>query len=430
MNNIIQQSLAVSVMIGESLRYRDVNNTNRRSTLPTTRGYRTLTMATRTTTTRTIPRVRAPSAASNTHCHADFSFEELLQAYYDCRRNKRCKNTALNFELNLERNLTQLYSELTNNTYTPGKSICFVVMHPKPREVWAAEFRDRIVHHLLYNKIAPRFHAKFIADSCACIPGRGTLYAVKRLESKVRSITQNWQHPAYYLKCDLANFFVSINKNSLHQLLIKHIPEPYWQSLAELILFHDPRQHHEVRGNPENLKQVPQHKQLASQPKHLGLPIGNLNSQFFANVYLNELDQYIKHHIKAKHYVRYVDDFIILHANTQWLNAACSEINEFLKQHLQAELNPTKTVLQPITRGIDFVGQIIKPWHTTTRRKTLHHARQRIATVNDEKFRATANSYFGLLRQASHSHQQRIALSKAVMHRGRAVNKNFTKVYR
>src|SRR6185436_4131704 len=114
-----------------------------------------------------------------------------------------------------------------DGTYQPGPSICFVVTRPKPREVWAAAFRDRVVHHLLYNKIGPRFERSFIADSCACIKGRGTLYAIKRLESKIRSITENWKRPAYYLKCDLANFFVSIDKRVLATLLALKIKEPW-----------------------------------------------------------------------------------------------------------------------------------------------------------------------------------------------------------
>lgn len=138
-----------------------------------------------------------PSADKNgtTEGHAGFSFEALVQAYFDCRQSKRNTPSALAFEANLERNLIKLNDELTAGTYAPGKSICFVVTKPKAREVWAADFRDRIVHHLLYNHISPRFYASFVADSCACIPGRGTLYAARRLEAKIRSASQNWSKP-------------------------------------------------------------------------------------------------------------------------------------------------------------------------------------------------------------------------------------------
>lgn len=353
-----------------------------------------------------------------------------MHAYLACRRNKRSSRSALAFELNLERNLMQLHSELNAGTYQPGTSICFVVTHPKHREVWAADFRDRIVHHLLYNHIGKRIEHTFIADSCACIEGRGTLYAAKRLESKVRSITRNWQQPAHYLKCDLANFFVSIDKRVLEQQLIARIPEPLWQRLALQILQHDPRTDYELRSPRRLLNRVPQHKRLAAQPAYLGLPIGNLSSQFYANIYLDALDKFVKHQLRARHYIRYVDDFILLHESPQQLNDWRAQIEAFLEQHLHARLNPSKTILQPIARGVDFVGQVINPWRRTTRRRTVDHALRRIATTPASSLRETANSYFGLLGQASHSHTDRKRLAKAVLLRGKAVNGQLSKTYK
>lgn len=428
------RSRAIASLIGHGLRLNDVTSTNRRSTQPTTRGTRTLTMASRTTTTRTTRFALAPSADlfaedPTPPCPADFSFEELAQAYFDCRANKRNSASALAFELNLETNLAQLDRELREGRYRPGPSICFVVTHPKPREVWAAEFRDRIVHHLLYNKIADRFHRRFIVDSCACIPGRGTLYAAERLEAKIRSVTHNWSRPAYYLKCDLANFFVSIDKRILQQQLAAHIPELWWRELTDLVLWHDPRDNHQLRGRQELLKLVPPHKRLTEQPGHRGLPIGNLSSQFFANVYLNTLDQFVKHRLKAKHYIRYVDDFVILDPSAQRLNNMLAAINTFLPARLNAHLNPKKTVLQPIARGVDFVGQVIKPWHRVTRRKTVRRACHQVANTPDAQLRDTANSYFGLIGQATHSRQDRAKLAKALMNRGRAVNQQLTQIY-
>ncbi|MBS1198120.1 MAG: Retron-type reverse transcriptase [Proteobacteria bacterium] len=422
---------AVSPLIGYGLRQGDVDSTTGRSTPPTLTmpGIRISTTATRTTTraTRAAP---APSADQSERHHADFSFEELVQAYLDCRKTKRNKPSAIEFEQNLERNLCQLNDEMQDGTYRPGRSICFVITRPKPREVWAADFRDRIVHHLLYNRIAPRFYAAFIADSCACIPGRGTLYAAKRLEAKVRSITQNWQRPAHYLKLDLANFFVSIDKNILRDLIAARVSEPWWMALAETILFHDPRQNYEYRGKPALLERVPAHKRLTSQPAHLGLPIGNLSSQFFANICLDTLDQFVKHQIGARHYVRYVDDFVLLHESPQWLNEALARIDAFLPARLHAKLNPTKTILQPIERGIDFVGQVIKPWHRETRKRTVKAAVQRVRTINAADLFETANSYFGLLRQADHSHHDRALLANALRKRGHCIKRDLTKTYR
>ena len=348
----------------------------------------------------------------------------------DCRRSKRSSRNALAFELNLERNLMQLHSELVNRTYRPGTSICFVVTHPKPREVWAADFRDRIVHHLLYNHIGPRIERSFIADSCACITGRGTLYAAKRLEAKVRSITQNWAKPAYYLKLDLANFFVTIDKRVLAKQLSARINEPQWRALAQQILMHDPRDDFELRSSHRLHNRVPQHKRLAAQPAYLGLPIGNLSSQFFANLYLDALDQYAKHQLGARHYIRYVDDFILLHESPQQLSAWLKDLTAFLPKTLGVRLNPSKTILQPIDRGVDFVGQVIKPWHRTTRPRTVEHAIKRGETAPLASLPETANSYFGLLTQASHSHTDRRRLAKAVLMRGKSVNALLTKTYK
>lgn len=417
-----ERSSAVSLLIGNSLRQGDVDS----KTIQAGLGIRTSKMAIRTMKTRTTS--SAPALSAN-YC-AMPTFAMLVQAYFDCRKHKRNTASALLFEQDLERNLAALYDDLISGNYQPGKSICFVITRQKPREVWAADFRDRIVHHLFYNYVSPRFYASFIADSCACIPGRGTLYASKRLESKTRSATQNWSKSQYYLKCDLANFFVAIDKNILRSLLSKRITEPWWMNLCEKILFHDPRQNYEYRGSTDKLNRVPAHKQLTNQPSSKGLPIGNLSSQFFANVYLNELDQFVKHKLKAKYYVRYVDDFVLLNESAQWLNAALEAINQFLPAQLNAKLNPSKTILQPVERGVDFVGHVTKPWRRLTRKKSIKTAIYRIENEQQQKLFETINSYFGLFRQASHSSKTTSKLAKVSMKRGFCVDAKFTKIYR
>lgn len=383
-------------------------------------------MAGSTTTTRTTSVSSAPSADSPV---ASFTFEELAQAYYDCRRHKRNTASARRFEVNMEINLLDLFDELQAGTYRPGRSVCFVVTRPKAREVWAADFRDRIVHHLLYNRIGPAIERSFIADSCACIPGRGTLYAGKRMEAKIRSQTHNWSRPGFYLKCDLANFFVSIDKRVLGRQLAERIDDPWFRQLAMQVLMHDPRENY-VEHSPAHLfNRVPQHKRLTAQPAYLGLPIGNLSSQFFANVYLDALDKFCKHTLKAKHYIRYVDDFVLLHESPQQLNEWHRQIEEFLPS-LGVRLNPSKTILQPIDRGVDFVGHVIKPWRRTTRKKSVDQAMKRTAAAPEENLRETANSYFGLLGQASHSQKDRAALANLVLRRGHVVNSALTQTYR
>lgn len=355
---------------------------------------------------------------------------ELVQAWLDCRRSKRHSASAQAFEADAERNLCDLRTELLEGTYQPGRSICFVVTRPKPREVWAADFRDRIVHHLLYNRIAPRFHAGFDVGSSACIPGRGTLYAARRLEHDVRSITQNWSLPAWYLKCDLANFFVSIDKHVLFAQLLKRVSGAWWQALTRLVLFHDPRTNVDLRSHPGLLALVPAHKSLFNAPADTGLPIGNLSSQFFANVLLDGLDQFARHELRVRRYVRYVDDFVLLHESPQWLNGALARIGAFLPEHLKVELNPRKTILQPVARGIDFVGHVLKPWRRTTRPRTLRTAVRRIETMPATELHAAGNSYLGLVRQASKSHKEQAVIARAMLKRGHAVDGNLTKIFR
>ncbi len=369
-------------------------------------------------------------ADQNGAADADFSIAELVDAYIDCRRTKRNSPTARAWELNLEANLIRLDERLRDRSYRPGPSTCFVIRRPKPREVWAAQFEDRVAHHLLYNRIVRRFHHSFIADTCACIPGRGTMYAAERLDRKIRSITQNWSRPAFYLKCDLANFFVSIDKHVLRRLLVNKVREPWWLWLLDVILFHDPRIDVQIKARPRELKLIPPHKSLFNQPEHLGLPIGNLSSQFFANVYLDALDQHVKHRLHARHYVRYVDDFVLLHQSAQQLNAWLTDIAAFLPRVLNVHLNPTKTILQPVDRGVDIVGQIIKPWCRRTRRRTCREALSRTAAIDRAELFQTANSYLGLLGQAPQSHHDRARLANILRYRGCTVDASFTKTYR
>ena len=422
---------AVSRSIGDSHRPGDVDSSNQPRTPATTPSSRTSRTAIRTGTTRTTSTGSGLSADSNApDSGAPFSFEHLVHAWLDCRRNKRQSARAQAFEADAERNLCMLRDELQDGSYRPGRSICFVITHPKPREVWAAEFRDRVVHHLLYNHIAPRFIAGFVAGCSACIPGRGTLYAAKMVESHIRSATENWSRPAFYLKLDLANFFVSINKHVLFAQLAAKVHEPFWLALARTILFHDPRGDVEVRGSSKLLASVPPHKSLFNAPADTGLPIGNLSSQFFANVHLNALDQFCKHQVKATRYVRYVDDFVLVHESPQWLNAAHDRIAAFLPARLGAHLNPKKTILQPVDRGVDFVGHVIKPWRRTTRARTVSTAIQRLQTMDAADVFTAGNSYLGLLGQASHSHVARARVANVLRDRGHAVNGDLAKIFR
>ena len=246
----------------------------------------------------------------------------------------------------------------------------------------------------------------------------------------MRSITRNWTRRAFYLKLDLASFFVSINKHVLRDLLARRIHEPWWLALAEQILYHDPREEVNLKASAHDLSLIPPHKSLFNQPDHLGLPIGNLSSQFFANVYLDALDQHVKHRLRARHYIRYVDDFILLHESPRQLNAWLADISAFVERELRVRINPAKTILQPIDRGIDFVGQVIKPWRRIPRRRTVHAALIRLNNLPPDRLFESANSYFGQLRQATHSHGDRADLANLLRRRGFDVDHRLTKIYR
>jgi len=258
-----------------------------------------------------------------------FTLQEVLKAYLDCRSNKRNKPTSIEFEQLQDDELPRLTHELNTGEYQIGRSTCFAITKPKFREVWAAEFRDRIVHHVIINRIQHQFQKQFIHDSYACIKGRGSLHGARRIHKKMRQASENWTKKANYLQADIANFFVSIDKNVLSDLILPHIQCVRTRELTRQIIWHDPALNH-IKTSPERLlQQVPRHKSLFNCCYGKGLPIGNLSSQFFANVYMNALDQYVKRELKIKHYGRYVDDIIMIGDCPTELNEAFEKVRTF-----------------------------------------------------------------------------------------------------
>lgn len=335
----------------------------------------------------------------------------LFQAYYDCRVTKRNSASALLFEERLERNLMDLYYELLAGEYTPGQSTVFVVEHPKVREVWAADFRDRIVHHLLYNQIADRFHRRFIFDSYACIPNKGTHRAVARMEHFARSVTQNHTQPGFVLKMDVANFFVSINRLILDRLMAARIDEPWWLDLARTILHHDPVPAAIIASRPDTLRKVPRHKSLFHAPPHTGLAIGSLNSQFAANIIMDVVDQHAKHALKLTHYVRYVDDITVFGPDAQALALIPAQVDALMQSQLKIRLHPNKTSINRIEHGFDALGYVIRPYARYLRRSTVRNGFKKIQGLCRAKaplpqVRQAAHSYFGIFDHADAFKQQ------------------------
>lgn len=353
------------------------------------------------------------------------TIEEVFDAYFSCRKQKRNTLNQLAFEVNLENNLLQLYRDLKGGNYKIGHSLAFVITHPKIREVWAADFRDRVVHHIIYNALYEQFTKQFIRDTYACIPGRGTHDALRRVSGFARSLTRNGTRTAYFLKADVANFFNSIDKNRLLEILDRNIreDEEWIRALVHKIVLHDPRSHVVLRSSRELFEQVPIHKSFMHAKGDRGLPIGNLVSQFFANIYMNELDQFVKHRLKVRHYGRYVDDVILLHEDPAVLNEWYKAMSDFLEQNLGLHFHPNKKHLNRIDTGMDFTGFVIKPGRTYLRNSSLARCQQKIRAwerrgapldeENLEKLSATVTSYLAMLRHVD-GYKARYALCRRV----------------
>jgi len=349
-----------------------------------------------------------------------FSFEALYRAYLACRRSKRGKLTALAFEVNAEENLRDLACELAGRTYRPSPSFCFVARNDKHREVFAAPFRDRVVHHLLVRHLEPIWEPVFIHDSYACRKGKGTHAAVYRLQTFLRQATANNTRRAWFAQLDVKAFFPSINRRILLDMILSRLRNPDFRWLAELVILHDPSREPLFSCSPSKWRNVPPHKSLFSVAPGHGLPIGNLTSQFFANVYLNALDQFVKHELKARRYVRYVDDIVLVHEDPELLQHWGEKMAVFLYEKLGLEFHPHRQRLRPASNGIDFLGYIVRASHLLVRRRVVANCRRTIAIHADAMLSregslavlsfppdryaallATVNSYLGVFRHAS-----------------------------
>ena len=331
-----------------------------------------------------------------------FSADEIHEAYMDCRRRKRGTANALRFEINQAEHLLDLEEELNSGSYRPSRSVCFVNLRPKPREIFAADFRDRVVHHLFVREIEDHWERVFIHDSYACRPGKGTHAAVDRLEEFVRSVTRGGRSRAWFLQIDVHNFFMSIDHRILFGMIDGGLRRQYgvpkgklplfcpdlaryraMRELAQTLIFHDPTDNY-VRKSPVSAwGHIADHKTLFNCPEFKGLPIGNLTSQFFGNVYLNALDQFVKHELKARHYIRYVDDAILVHEDRDRLADWKDAIEGFLAKKLLLRLNEGATRLKPVSCGINFLGYVMHPDHRLTRRRVAGNFRLRLEEARE-----------------------------------------------
>lgn len=317
-------------------------------------------------------------------------FDSILRAYYSCRKGKRNSIYQLEFEENYENNLLLLHKQLEDNSYQIGRSICFVITYPTIREIFAANFVDRVVHHLLINHIEEQIDKTFIYDSFACRKEHGVICGIKRLRKFLNKVTNNKTSNAYYLKLDIKSFFYSIDKELLYKILTKKINNLKYNeeervhllNLSKQIIFHNPCKKYTLKGDLDLLQNLPKDKSLFTRPPNKGLPIGNLTSQFFANLYLNELDQYIKRELKVKYYLRYADDLLFLSKDLKELRNIELAVTKFLKDKLLLDIKKEKTKYGSVYQGIDFIGYIVRPSYVLTKNRTVSNIKKKLYYFN------------------------------------------------
>jgi retron-type reverse transcriptase len=346
---------------------------------------------------------------------------DLFRAYFDTRKNKGSTANALAFAENYEEKLFKLYDDIINHRYTIGQSICFIVNKPVKREVFAADFRDRIVHHLIFNYINPIFEKHFIKDSYSCRIGKGTSGGVRRVNHFIRSCSENYQKDCWILKLDIRGYFMSINKNIVYKKIeskLRTVKNADFDVdlilyLIRTVIFHDPTSHCHMKGKREDWVGLPKSKSLFFVNKERGFPIGNLTSQLFGNIYLDGFDHFMHEEIGVKKYGRYVDDMVFVHSDKEFLKSVIPKVSTYLRNELELNVHPKKLYFQHFERGVSFLGTCIKPWRTYIGTKTKQNfyatAKMWNETVeknggfHDEKeadaFVAGMNSYLGMMKQ-------------------------------
>lgn len=302
-------------------------------------------------------------------------------AWREFKRSKTRKQEVQEFEFNLEENIFELHQELVDKSYIHGPYQSFYVCDPKLRHIHKATIRDRLVQQALFRVLYQIFDKRFVYDSYSCRLGKGTHRGVRRLEKFMPRVSDNYKHPAYALKLDIRKFFDRIDKDILFAQISKKIKEHDTLRLIKIVI------------------------DSFNKDVSRGLPLGNVTSQLFANIYLNELDQFVKQNLKQKFYLRYCDDFIILHQDKECLLNLLTIISDFLSEKLELKIHPHKIILRKLNQGIDFLGYVVRPHHIVLRTKT----KKRILRLVNEK---NLSSYLGVCGHANTFRLRQVLLSK------------------
>jgi len=349
---------------------------------------------------------------------------DLHIAYLDARRHKRNKPYQIDFEKNLKSNLEQLAQELHDRTYRPAPSKCFIIEDPKKREIFAADFRDRIVHHLYYNYTHELYERNFISDSYSCIKNRGTHYGIQRLESHIRKESLNYTEKVYILKMDISGYFMSINRQKLFDIAERRLYKmryhrvfkddtETWDDILDfdfltylnrIIILPNPTEDCRIIGKKSDWDTLPQRRSLFYSEQGCGLPIGNLTSQLFSNVYLGEFDDFMKRTVRAKRYGRYVDDFYVVSADYEQLQLMIPDIENFLKFELGLTVNEEKTVITDSDTGVEYLGAFLKPHRRYISRQSLLRIKKKLPKILRIRRPEQLNSYLGILSHFSSYH--------------------------
>jgi RNA-directed DNA polymerase len=312
------------------------------------------------------------------------SLDNLLAAWQEFLRGKRNRKDVQEFSANLMDNIFLLHHDLAYHVYEHGGYEAFKINDPKPRDIHKAGVRDRLLHHAVYRILYPFFERTFIADSYSCQIGKGTHKALDRFRQFAYRASKNNTQTCYVLKGDIRKFFASIDQDILLNLLREYIPDKNIIWLLEKIV-----------------------TSFSSSGKGIGLPLGNLTSQLFVNIYMNRFDQFVKHKLKAGYYIRYADDFVIFSHNRKWLEFYIQAIKNFLCNELKLELHPDKLFIKTIASGVDFLGMVNFPDHRILRTKTKRRMLKRISAareklknnlISEEYFNSSLNSYLGMLK--------------------------------
>ncbi len=298
------------------------------------------------------------------------SLENLLSAWQEFIIGKKSKPDVQKFSLNLMDNIISLHYDLVNGKYQHGSYQSFKINDPKPRHIHKAAVRDRLVHHAVHRLLYPFFDKIFISDSYSCRLNKGAHKAINRFRKMACQASQNNTQTCWVLKCDIKKFFASVNHQMLLKILDERVPDKKVLKLLEKII--------------KSFNIIPGR----------GLPLGNLTSQLFANICLNEFDQFVKHKLKAKYYLRYADDFVLLSSSRAWLANQIPRVQKFLQRNLFLKLHPEKVFIQTLFSGLDFLGWVHFPHHRVLRSTTKRRLLRRLKTHNTQE---TLQSYLGLL---------------------------------